>query len=429
MNIDIFRAGSGDCLLITSTDRTTRILADAGLPDAYSNHIAAPLSQLRKKDQALDVLYVSHIDQDHIGGVVGILDAEVAWQVYDRMRENDQPWKKPTFPRPPKIKQIWHNAFLETISASKAKPIDSAELTASLTADASTLAATFALTGDRASLDAAEAMQMLALSVGEAIAVNWRIGKDQLDIKLNPAFQGGLMIWQKDAEPIDVGPFKATVLGPTPTELKLLRDKDWRSYINSKKGKERIANLKKRHKQDVDNLTSISSGNIAFAGNEEVTPPNVASLVILLEEGKKRVLLTGDADNVDMERQFRKAGLTNDQGLFEVDVLKVPHHGAHNSYSDEFAAMVRARHLVFCGDGEHGNPEDDVVEGYIKACRDNPPNNGEEVRFWFNCSEALAEKKHQAKWRKLAKRMSAANIPPWLKSTFLTSGPSMRLRL
>ena len=117
----------------------------------------------------------------------------------------------------------------------------------------------------------------------------------------------------------------------------------------------------------------------------------------------------------------------DDSGVFKVDVLKVPHHGAHNSYSEELAAMVQARHLIFCGDGEHGNPEDDVVEGYIKACKNNPPPNGEEVRFWFSCSEALAADKHRAKWRKLAKRMGASGIPPWLKSTFLTKGVSMRL--
>jgi hypothetical protein len=357
---------------------------------------------------------------------VYMLDAEVAWKVHDLMRDQGRPWKVPAAPRPPEIRQIWHNAFLETIAASKAKRIDSAALTSALSADASTLAATFALTGDRASLRAAEDLQMMALSVGQAIEVNWRIQPDQLNIPLNPPFNGELMIWKKGAAPIEIGALRITVLGPTAKELELLRDEDWSDYLNSRKGKERIANLKKKHRRDVDNLTS---GSIAFSGNEAVTPPNVASLVLLLEEDGKRVLLTGDADNVEMEVQFPKAGLIEQDGHFQVDVLKVPHHGAHNSYSDDFAKMVRARHYIFCGDGEHGNPEEDVIEGYLKALRDHPPPDGQDVRFWFTCSEALAADKHRAKWRKLAKRMTGPGIPPWLKSTFLTDGVSMRLTI
>ena len=51
-------------------------------------------------------------------------------------------------------------------------------------------------------------------------------------------------------------------------------------------------------------------------------------------------------------------------GRLEVDVLKVPHHGANNSFSDAFVERVRAANYVFCGDGEHHNPEPEVVQGY-----------------------------------------------------------------
>ena len=90
---------------------------------------------------------------------------------------------------------------------------------------------------------------------------------------------------------------------------------------------------------------------------------------------------------------------------------------------------MRASHFIFCGDGEHGNPEEEVIEGYVKACRKNPPSEGEEVNFWFTCSEDKAADKHRAKWQKLHKRMTASNMPPWLKSTFLTKGASLQITI
>ena len=71
-------------------------------------------------------------------------------------------------------------------------------------------------------------------------------------------------------------------------------------------------------------------------------------------------------------------------------MLKVPHHGAHNSYSEAFVRQVRAQHYIFCGDGEHHNPEPDVVAGYIDAVRKAPLSDGRKATFWFNWSSDRA---------------------------------------
>ena len=43
MKIEIFPSASGDCVLVTSSDGK-RLLADAGLPEAYDDFIASPLA-------------------------------------------------------------------------------------------------------------------------------------------------------------------------------------------------------------------------------------------------------------------------------------------------------------------------------------------------------------------------------------------------
>jgi hypothetical protein len=66
--------------------------------------------------------YVSHIDQDHISGVLQMMDDEVAWRIHDFQLAHDNPGhKEPDAPRPPKVKAIWHNAFHQQITKNSKK--------------------------------------------------------------------------------------------------------------------------------------------------------------------------------------------------------------------------------------------------------------------------------------------------------------------
>jgi hypothetical protein len=145
-----------------------------------------------------------------------------------------------------------------------------------------------------------------------------------------------------------------------------------------------------------------------------VTPPNLASLVLLVEEDGRRLLLTGDAGDQSLLGYFKTAGLFDSDGKIEVDVLKVPHHGAHNSYSPAFAERVRAGHYVFCGDGEHHNPEPDVVGGYLDAVRAAPLGNGRDTTFWFNWSSARAIR-FKALWDEIEALFERPGTPATIK--------------
>lgn len=389
MRIEIFPSASGDCVLVTSADGK-RLLADAGLPDAYEAYIADPLAKLREAGEVIDVAYVSHIDRDHIGGILRLLDHEVAWRAYAHSQGSGGRLRQPKVPRPPQIGQIWHNAFLEDIERT-----EKVDLGTALAASAGVLAGlNAAKLGDRDSQQIAATVQMLALSVGDAIEVNWRIGADQLDIPLNPAF-GGKLMTARPKKPIALGSLSITVLGPTDEQLRKLRA-GWITWL--KKSKDYVEKLRKQHQRDADQIGSGAtaldlaglSRDIALAVEKDVTPPNLASLVLLVEEQGKRLLLTGDAGDESLLGYLEDAGLLNASGRIEVDVLKVPHHGAHNSYSKIFAQTVRARHLIFCGDGEHHNPEPEVVKGYIDAIKAAPLDGGVPTTFWFNWSSARA---------------------------------------
>ena len=161
-----------------------------------------------------------------------------------------------------------------------------------------------------------------------------------------------------------------------------------------------------------DILQAARESALAFAGNQTVTPPNLASIVMLVKDGDRSILLTGDADDTSIVEGLSAVGLLDQEGRMAVDVFKVPHHGAHNSYSDALARTVSARHYLFCGDGSHSNPEPDVIRGYVQVLFEGRDGQGpalapnQRVKFWYNCSEKLADRaKNKKHWTKVEKQL------------------------
>ena len=116
MRLTAFRSGQGDCLLLEG-ESSGRILVDGGMRDPYRAHVAPALAKLRAAGKKLDLIYISHIDRDHIGGILELLNVEMSWRVYEHQIATDNPdHPVPHFARPPKVGKIWHNAFHEQLA-------------------------------------------------------------------------------------------------------------------------------------------------------------------------------------------------------------------------------------------------------------------------------------------------------------------------
>ena len=91
---------------------------------------------------------------------------------------------------------------------------------------------------------------------------------------------------------------------------------------------------------------------------ETVTKSNSTSLVLLLEHGEKRFLLTGDID------QSVEARLIEDKALGHLDYLKVAHHGSKTSTSQSFLARTHpALAVVSAGyQNSFNHPHPNVLE-------------------------------------------------------------------
>lgn len=412
MKIKIFQAGKGDCLLISN--ETANILIDGGVSDAYNLHIAKELSKLRSGKISLDLACVSHIDDDHIGGFLKMIEDLVDWRVYDFQKKNgNTKVKMPKVPRPPEIKEIWHNAFHEVVKE------NAGDIERMLTASANVLTAS--------SSPIIREQGEFAYSKAQAIQLSRRLKPEQLNIPQNKKAGAQFVLFRKGSRPIKVGSFSIRILAPFSSDLDKLRE-EWNIWLG--KSKKQLSAIKEKVEKDTDALTNAEFPNIQFyqAAAEEITPmilseielsaklgnrkdvtaPNLASIMFLLEENGKTVLMTGDGHADDIIKGLESTGkLKKNQGL-HVGILKVQHHGAIANMTEEFCKRITADYYIFCGNGEHTNPEKEVVELIIRS-RTTPTAVTAEAKnkftLLFNSSEAATEheknKKHMAMLEKL----------------------------
>lgn len=403
MKITVFQSEKGDCLLVTSRNGKRHILADGGMRPSYQKFVAPAMGKLRDEGETLDLAYVSHIDQDHIAGILQMVDDHFLWRVHDFQTTHGNPTHPtPDSPRPPEVEQLWHNSFHDQLSEN-AQPIGDL------------LAATAVILSGVSNEDdlrqVATEQQELVTSIAEAIQLSNRIKADQLGIPMNKPFGGKLAFVRTDQPPpppIKIGSLEIYVTGPFAEDLDKLRT-SWNEWLQD--NEKRLDKLRKKARTDAErlgtsDLSALLELRLAQAhelgDRNAVTPPNLASLTLLFVEGGKTLLLTGDAFGDDVVKGLKFNGKLDAEERMHLNTLKVQHHGSENNINEPFVSKITADDYIFCGNGEHENPDlrvlNLIIDSRIKDVpfkATNPQAQGN-FKFWFNSSES-ATKKRDAK--------------------------------
>jgi hypothetical protein len=172
---------------------------------------------------------------------------------------------------------------------------------------------------------------------------------DALGYSLNPFFDNGeklVLATGKNSVPMDHG-LTFTVVGPMEPELQALREKHQKW----------LKDLAKEGKTPDDVLAAYADDSVT----------NLSSIVVLAEVAGSKILLTGDALGKKILEGLELVELIPKGGTLEVDILKVPHHGSSNNLEIDFFQHIVAKHYVFSGNGEHGNPERESLEMLLAA--------------------------------------------------------------
>jgi len=305
----------------------------------------------------VDLLMVSHIDDDHIQGILDLTK---------ELTGPNRPWLQAL--------SFWHNSFDDLIGH---KPDE-------LTANFKSQFGAAAMAGDSDELtlcerddDLDEETVVSSLKVLASIQQGAQLRRDaeKLGFPLNPEFDGGLIIASEDSAPKEIGQgVTFTVISPTKDDLERLYEKHQKWLLE----------LKEAGKKPADVLAAYV--------DESVT--NLSSIVVLAEAEGKRMLLTGDARGDKILEGLKRACLFEKDGKIRVDVLKAPHHGSSNNISRDFFEKIIANHYVFSGNGEHGNPERETMEMLLEARK------GEDYTVHLTYPVAEIDVARKAEWEK-----------------------------
>ena len=329
--LEALQAKHGDSLLLHygKPNNPKLIVIDGGPAGVYKNSLLPRLNALKESRSAngkLDIrmLMVSHLDDDHINGVLAFLD-----DLVEKQDNNEE--------LPFNIITLWHNSFDDIVGN------ESQEMLKALSAAIKPVS----------SGGAVSAGVPLSLP-GAAIAVSVPQGRDvrnnakQLALSINDPFGSLVACPVKGKKTVTIGDgLKFTVLGPVKDRIEELQI-EWNAVIE-KKG-----------------LATDKNGQALAAAYLDESVFNLSSIVVLAEAGKKTMLLTGDARGDDVLKALKSSGLLKTKPL-HVDLLKLPHHGSDRNVETDFFRQITADHYVVSADGRHGNPEVSTLQMISEA--------------------------------------------------------------
>lgn len=318
LTLEALDANEGDALLLLyGTARRPRLVMidggprqtcrDALLPRLLALRAAFPGG--RRAPLPVELLVVTHVDSDHIAGVLALTAG-----LREARSAGDEP--------PVHIKELWHNGFDGAVGEETI--VRALEFVDALPWDSP---------ADRGLVaSVAEGRRLL----DDAAA---------LDIAVNAEF-AGLVLRPDDAGvvvPCGDG-LTLTVLGPARGQLDAFR-KDWQAAVRAR---------------------PEARGGVAGAGLD-TSRPNLASIVLLADDGDHTLLLAGDARGDHILAGLAAAGKLAPDGTLHVDLFKLPHHGSCRNNTRELLTRVTADTYVISADGKHGNPDRETLDRLAAA--------------------------------------------------------------
>ena len=308
--VTMFDAGPGDAFAVETTSDSGKrhvIVVDGGPPGTPDNGMT---DYLVRAGGTVDLLVVSHVDEDHIGGVLDLASHCL-----------------PVRAQPPTLTLdvAWHNS-LDALSSGSFLS-DGGLLEHDVSARLQAWARTRSSSRD--------AMAIVAsIGQGRSLADYLTI----LGLSGNPPFDGPVhatRTWTM----ADGGPY-ISVTGPSSAELQRFLEL-WERHV--------------REETDRDRRASLAAQEL----DRSVT--NMSSIVFLVGYPGLLALFTGDARGDKIVEGLREAGLLNN-GRLKVAFLKVPHHGSERSCTRDLFDTVLADVYLISGNGKNDNPSPEMAK-------------------------------------------------------------------
>jgi hypothetical protein len=324
LTIDMLPARHGDCLWIeygTGRDRH-RILVDGGPGFAYGQGLRARIAALPERERAFDLVVCTHIDADHIEGLVRLLgDRELGCR----------------------IGAVWHNGWPQVSGGMPASfgALQGEYLAALIGRTGIPWNEAFTALGGVRTAAVTKDLAPVALP-GDATLTLLSPGAPQLAALAK--------VWDRELEAAGLAPDD-----PEEALERLKRDRKFKAHVS--------------FGVEGPDLPALAAAPFA----EDQGAPNGSSIAFLLEAGGRSALLLGDAHPgvvvANLDRLLEQRG----RQRLETGLVKLPHHGSENNVNRELVSRIAAEHWLFSSDGTYfDHPDPEAVARVVTAAPERP---------------------------------------------------------
>ena len=409
VKLKVFFASDGDCLLLTSADGRPR--ADRRRAERDVPHADRPvLQQLAGDGEALDLVVVSHIDADHITGILWLLRAG---RRLDRLRlpvrrAATRLSRRPKQPGRPRSRRSGTTPG-GTSSATWPGPIEAlvGQLGDEPRAAAVDLGRPVAATAGRRSTS----FQGLAESIPDGVEL-LRTVDDDTPIVRNAAFERASCCCATRRTSSRSGRPTLTVLGPADEAPRAAARGVAGVARHERRGARRRAAERRRRDARRAGAGARRSARLDFveartAEREEGAQPIAALISGARRSSRNDRPVEGHAAEPGVDHAAGRGGRAHaacspatpprrscstglkaagrlDDGTFSVQRAEGPAPRRRSSTSASGSPRrCSADHYVFCADGAHENPDPSVVKTIVETRLATDPR---PFTLWFNCS-------------------------------------------
>lgn len=350
-------ATAGDCFIIEFKKEDYCILIDGGYGDTYHKYLKKDLLELASHGKSINLLIITHIDSDHIGGIQAFL------------KENGSA----AHPNIIRIDEVWYNAFPHMYSEELHKrpiPYITKEILRGYIATHS------------GKTDQRNGQKDISVSQGETVV------KLLLDNGYNwNTMWSGSAVCVKNGVHVQLGEkIQCTLFNPGEKELQDLA-MFWVSKLKSMIKKFEVCddNLYSEafesylldssdeyetERKDIA-FEDVTDGQAvdwekwidAWSGEVDDSRTNRSSIAFMLEYEKIKMLFPGDAPIQLFQDRLPK----------EIDIVKLPHHGSEKNISAEFIRDTKVSSYILSTDGrKHGHPSKQVIANILYSASESP---------------------------------------------------------
>jgi beta-lactamase superfamily II metal-dependent hydrolase len=318
MDIKFLRAFNGDCIHLSFRDgkRKISILIDGGMPNTYRNSknkkgkqedgdLKALLEDLRKKGEKIDLLILTHVDDDHIGGILN--------------------WFKQDQNASEMLGEVWFNSgrlIKESMDKSLEDNYDN------------------------------------SIDVSVTEGTNTSIGQG---VKFEDFLESKDGLWKREliqaTEKLSYKSLAFVILSPNEERLKSLLKKWEKEKPESLETAAAATDYKMSIKEHIEADVSAV---------EDKAVHNGSSIAFILTFSGKKMLFLGDAHPSVVAESLRQLNFSKESPL-TVEFVKLSHHGSMFNNSSELLELIDSKKFIVSTNGDrHLHPHKRLLARVVK---------------------------------------------------------------